>query len=116
MNSFNIMSACEKPLYEENISLYEVIPYKNKKTIESKAIVRLYGNRVVVEGKEIKEFSFDEAFAFAVLGKNKLNIYIGKELWQIKGDKRFNALKYVHAYYRYNNVKKGEQDVLFLGL
>ena len=92
------------------------IPYKNKKKVESKAIVRLYGNRVVIEGKEIKEFSFDEAFAFAVLGKNKLNIYIGKELWQIKGDKRFNALKYVHAYYRYNNVKKGEKDVLFLGL
>ena len=116
MNAFDITSACEKPLYEENISLYQVIPYKNKKTVESKAIIRLYGNRVVIEGKEIKELSFDEASTFAVLGKNKLNIYIGKDIWQIKGDKRFNALKYVHAYYRYNNVKKGEKDVLFLGL
>ena len=71
--------------------------------------------------KEVNEnenlvFSFDETAAVTVLGRNKLNVYIGDELWQIKGSKRFNALKYVHFYYRYNNLKKGDDNVFFLGL
>ena len=116
INSFDVRTVTEKPLYEERVTLYKVIPYKNKKKIESEAIVRLFGNRIVVEGVKTREFSFDEAYAFAVLGRNKLNVYIGKDLWQIKGSKRFNALKYVHFYYSYNNLKKGDDNVLFLGL
>ena len=52
----------------------------------------------------------------AVLGRNKLNLYHGDKLYQVKGDKRFNALKYVHIYHRYKNIRKGEEHVKFLGL
>ena len=37
-------------------------------------------------------------------------------IYQIKSDKRFNALKYVHIFNRYNNICKGDQNVKFLGL
>ena len=51
-----------------------------------------------------------------VLGKNKLNIYDGKEIFQLKGSKRFNALKYVNFFHRYKNQTAGEQGGQFLGL
>ena len=48
--------------------------------------------------------------------KNKLNIYVGKRIFQIKGDCRFNALKYVNIFYRYMQIKKGDNNGKFLGL
>jgi hypothetical protein len=51
-----------------------------------------------------------------MLGKNKMNIYSGKKLYQIKGEKRFNALKYVMLFYRSKNIEKGDQNDEFLGI
>ena len=51
-----------------------------------------------------------------MLGRNKLNIYMGEKLWQLKGGKRFNALKYVNIYYRSKNQGRGDKDGKFLGL
>ena len=36
-----------------------------------------------------------------LISKNKLNIYYKDSLYQIKGEKRFNALKYVNIFYKY---------------
>ena len=51
-----------------------------------------------------------------LIAKNKLNIYHDGHVYQLKGSKRFNALKFVNIYYRYKNVKRGEQNAKFLGL
>ena len=51
-----------------------------------------------------------------VLGKNKLNLYHGETLYQLKGDKRFNALKYVQIFTRSQNIARGDFDAKFLGL
>ena len=77
--------------------------------------------------ESIAETAFDEALSDdirclidhetrLVLGRNKANIYIGDKVYQLKGDKRFNALKYVHIYYRYKNITKGNECEQFLGL
>jgi hypothetical protein len=58
---------------------------------------------------------FAEITAAACLGRNKLNVYHGKQVYQFKGGKRFNAVKYVNLYFRYKNIMKGEGDQ-FLGL
>ena len=88
-----------------------------KREIFENAKVYLYADRVVVaEGEKTREFRFDEASSFAVLGKNKLNIYVGKQIFQLKGDCRFNALKFVHIFYRCQQIRKGEQNGEFLGL
>ena len=60
--------------------------------------------------------SFSDMEAVAVLGRNKLNIYHDKQVYQFKGSKRFNALKYVHLYHRYKNLERGNADAKFLGL
>ena len=68
------------------------------------------------DGKVSYFFSFNDIGAVTVLGRNKLNIYRGEDIFQIKGGKRFNALKYVQIYHRYKNIRKGEPYAEFLGL
>lgn len=108
----------EVPLYRENTSLSEVIVYKRKVLRRKEADIALYGDRVVIDEGRAEELvlPFDEVTAMAVLGRNKANIYHDGRVWQLKGDKRFNALKYVQLYYRHKNIAKGESDAKFLGL
>ena len=106
------------PVYCDRSKLSEVIIYKCKVTLLEDAEIRLYGNRIVIEEGKASEicFRFDDITAISVLGRNKLNIYHDKKVYQFKGDKRFNALKYVNMYYHFKNVSKGETDGEFLGL
>ena len=94
-------------------ALYEVIVYRKKKLIKKCADIKLYSDRVVLDGNVLP---FAEITAASVLGRNKLNIYHDKKVYQLKGSKRFNAIKYVHMYYRYKNVSRGEENEQFLGL
>ncbi|MBQ2324988.1 MAG: hypothetical protein II377_01935, partial [Clostridia bacterium] len=86
--------------------------YKNRYLLKKDASVSLYGDRITVN--ELV-FDFASVSQVSVLGKNKLNIYYGDNLYQLKGSKRFNALKYLHFYYRYKNIT-GENNDKFLGL
>lgn len=108
----------EEPLFRDRAGLSEVILYKKKQPIHDEIGVALYGDRIVIgegTGDELM-MPFDEVSSVAVLGRNKLNIYFGDKVYQVKGDKRFNALKYVNLYHRYMNVKEGNPDGEFLGL
>lgn len=113
VNKLDINEYIDQPMYSEQASFSEVIVYKNKKMIRENAVVELYGDRVLIDDNV---FPFAEITAASVLGRNKLNIYYDKKVYQLKGNKRFNAIKYVHMYYRYKNVNKGEGNEQFLGL
>ena len=92
--------------------------YKNKTPVCKNADVLLYGDKIIIDdgcGKHL-EFPFAEVTAVAVLGRNKLNIYHDNIVYQLKGGKRFNALKYVNIYFRHKNISKGDEDGKFLGL
>ena len=82
------------------------------------ATLCLYGNRVVIsgDGLDVLNFAFEDVKAVTVLGRNKLNIYHGDGVYQFKGVKRFNALKYVNIYYRWKNVTRGAAEATFLGI
>lgn len=106
-----------EPLYVEQVRLSEVIPYKKKVVLDKAATVELYGHSVAVKWKgQERVFTFDELLAVTVLGRNKLNIYFDDRVFQFKGDKRFNAVKYVHLFHRYKNLKRGNENEQFLGL
>ena len=108
----------DKPVYCDRVNVSEVIVYKRKVSIKKEAEIKLYGNRIVIEENKADEicFPFEEITAVSVLGRNKLNIYHDKRVYQLKGDKRFNALKYVNLYYHHKNISRGEADGEFLGL
>lgn len=116
-NSLNLLEYDSEPLYEERGDIYEVIPYKKKNLICKDAKISLYGTKMeIVMGEEKKVFEFSETPYITLLGKNKLDIYSGDTIYQIKSDERFNALKYVHFYHRYKNLLKGDSNGKFLGL
>lgn len=114
VNGLDVTAYTEEPLYTDRVDLSEVVVYKNKKPLAQNVTVKLYGDKIIMEGRE-ESFSFDEINAITVLGKNKLNIYCNKHVYQFKGDLRFNALKYVNLWHRYKNMTRGDEQG-FLGL
>ena len=111
VNQLDVLSQPEKPLYEDTAALSLVEPYKRKILLEKNAKLLLYGNRIQAGDKTL---FFEDIHVITVLGKNKLNIYHRDALYQVKGDSRFNALKYMNIYFRHKNQLAGEGD--FLGI
>ncbi|MBR4992468.1 MAG: 1-acyl-sn-glycerol-3-phosphate acyltransferase [Clostridia bacterium] len=118
INRLDPAAYTDTPMYEDTARLSEVIVYKAKKPLWENARIRLYGDRILMDngqGEELR-FPFEETDAVIVLGRNKLNVYHGGKIYQLKGGKRFNALKYVHIFHRWKNVNKGDGNGKFLGL
>ena len=118
VSGLDLMAHTDTPLYRDTANMSEVIVNKRKVLLEENAKIHLYGDRIVIREGETAEraFPFAELSAAAVLGRNKLNIYHGKQVYQFKGGKRFNALKYVNFYFRYKHIVRGEENGKFLGL
>ena len=109
----DLSAMTETPLYEEHVRLSRVHLYKYKELLSENATVLLYGDRITVDDRV---FPFETLGAVVVLGKNKINLYAGDELLQLKGSQRFNALKYVNFFHKYKNMKSGDANGKFLGL
>ena len=117
VNSTDVTTLTDTPVFTDNASFFEVIPYKKKRHIADGCKIELYGDRITVLGDGVDEsFSFDECSAVTVLGRNKVDIYFGDKIYQIKGEKFMNGIKYVHFYNRYRNIRKGDTNGKFLGL
>lgn len=118
IHNLNPEDFLSKPVYQNTVDFSEVIINKKKILLKENAKITLYGDRIIVHGIHDTDliFNFAETTAVAVLGKNKINIYHDKKVYQIKGNKQFNALKYVNFYYHYKNANKGEGHGKFLGL
>lgn len=113
LNSTDPMALTGAPVYAETVRLSRVHVFKHKELLKKDARVCLYGDRITVDDRV---FPFETTSAVVVLGKNKINLYSGAEVLQLKGSKRFNALKYVHFFHRYKNAKAGDTNGKFLGL
>ena len=118
VNELDVTAHTETPLFTDRVDIFRVQVYKSKKQLDTDVTVALYSDRMVLDHLEGKEetFFFDQVTAITVLGKNKLNIYYNKQVYQFKGSKRFNALKYVNLCHRYKNQMRGDGNVEFLGL
>ncbi len=113
VNSFDMLNCGDEPIYSDTVTLSEVIVYKNKNVLCPETQLALYKDRLTVGELDVK---LSDLTAVSILGKNKINIYYDKKVYQIKGDKRFNALKYVNLFNRYKNLTTGDGNGKFLGL
>ena len=113
INRTDLLALTDAPLYEETVQLSLVHPNSHKDVLQKAATLRLYGDRITLDDRE---FPFRELDALTILGKNKLNLYHGKDILQIKGSKRFNGLKYLNFYHRYKNQTTGDGTGTYLGL
>lgn len=118
INNLDVNKYIASPLYTDTARLSKVIVYKKKICLRPAANLSLYGDKIVIDETADNRMilPFDKISSVAVLGRNKLNIYFEDMLYQIKGDKRFNALKYVNIYHRHKNILGGGKDDKFLGL
>lgn len=112
VNQVDTNAYLETPLFTDKANLSQVLVYDRKVPLEQDMAMAMYGDRLVLGDRVL---SFADISTITVLGKNKMNVYHGKDLFQIKGDKRFNALKYVMLFYRAKNLEKGEGET-FLGI
>jgi hypothetical protein len=113
INSTDTSLLTDAPLYTETVQLRRVIPCSHKQLLRKDATLCLYGDKITIDDQI---FPLAELGAITLLGKNKLNVYTGNEILQLKGCKRFNGLKYVHFYHRHQNIRTGGQHDKFLGL
>lgn len=118
VRALDLSQHTEMPVFCDTANLYQVIVNKRKQLLCEGASVRLYGDKVVIDqGKDnILTIPFAEVFAASVLGRNKLNIYHDDKVYQFKGGKRFNALKYVNFCYRYKQLDAEDTKSIYLGL
>ena len=112
VNHLDTTAMTDAPLWTETARFSRVHAAKRKELLKKEATLCLYGDRITVDDRV---FRFDE-IGVTLLGKNKLNLYEGKEFYQLKSCKRFNGLKYLNFYHRYKNLKTGEEHGQFLGL
>ena len=117
VNELDLSKATDKPVYIDNVQFSEVVLYKNKRVLDKNAKVELYGDKIVVQGKNVSfTFDFDKTDAVTVLGKNKLNIYFDNKVYQIKGEVRFNALRHLNFFHKFKNEIGGTDQDGFLGI
>ena len=118
VNGLDTRDWTDKPLFRDEAELSRVVLYRRKELLRKKAAVALYGDRIVLDEGTPDELRlpFEELGTVTVLGKNKLNLYHGETIYQLKGGKRFNALKYVQICARSRNIVRGDFDDKFLGL
>ena len=118
VNRLDLAPWTDTPLYRDSVKMWEVIPYKNKVAVANSTQLRLYGDRIEVgaENAPLFTFPFAETGTVTVLGKNKINLYIGEKLYQFWGSERFNALRYVNIFYHWQNCQEGAEHGEFLGL
>lgn len=78
---------------DDNVYLWKYQKGKVKELVgKGKLITGLFG--ISFTDNTEHKFNIDEIISTAVVGKNKLNFYVGDITYQIKGDLRYNSLKY----------------------
>lgn len=116
VNSLTLDTALDTPLYQDVVAWRQVIVGKRKKTICKKVQLTLYPDRIeFATQKQSWAFTYADISAMAVMGRNKLNFHCGGKIYQVKGKKRFNALKYMNIFYRYKNIQEDNHGT-FLGI
>ena len=103
------------PIYKDEMELYLSEAFKPKQLI-CDGTLKMYNNRFEFEyGNENIIFNFDDISAITLVGKKKMNIYIGDITYQIFKHSKTNLLKYLHTYYVIKNKNSGG-NYEFLGI
>lgn len=75
----------------------ESIKFKRKKKLDGDRVC-IDGEKLVIAGEKEHVYPLKDIVALTMVGKKKFNFYYEGRILQIKGDKRFCAIKYVHVF------------------
>lgn len=111
ISALDLTKYLETPLWEDFARCQDTQMFKKPSPIFKWAKVSLYGDRYALNATEGDlTIGFNDVSAVTALGKNKLNIYVGDKIYQLKGDCHFNPLVYMNVYYAYVNANKKENE------
>lgn len=117
IGALDLAPYADTPLTSDVVTLSEVIPYDRKRPLSPEVLLSVYADRYELVGRGLSlTVPFSELQATCVLGRNKLNLYRGESILQIKGSSRFNAVKYMNVFYRAKYQKEGITDAKLLGI
>lgn len=113
VNNTDFSKYKEEPVYiTKDITLKENRVRVGKKKIYSGDVLAYYDRFVFGD----LEFKFDDIISCTNLGRCKVGFYTDNKKYQfIDKDKKYAGIKYMHLFYRYKNLKEGN-DSKFLGL
>lgn len=112
LRSLDLTPYLDAPLFCDTVDVYECeVGEKKRRTAEGATLLG-YADRFLVGGETL---SFSEVTGVSVLGRNKLNIYVGARVVQLAGAPSLNVLKYMNLYYSVKE-REGREHAGFLGI
>ncbi|MDE7454091.1 MAG: 1-acyl-sn-glycerol-3-phosphate acyltransferase [Clostridia bacterium] len=76
----------------------ESVKFKSKKKLDGDRVYIDKDKLAISDGRREQVFPLDEITALTMVGKKKFNFYYKDKILQVKGNKRFCAIKYVHIF------------------
>ena len=80
------------------ITFRESIKFKKKKRLDGDRVSIDKDILMISNGKHEQGFPLTRITALTMVGKKKFNFYYDGKILQVKGNKRFCAIKYVHVF------------------
>ncbi|MDE6660877.1 MAG: 1-acyl-sn-glycerol-3-phosphate acyltransferase [Anaeroplasmataceae bacterium] len=87
-----------KQIEDGNILFRESIKFKRKKKLDGDRVSIDKDKLVIYSKKKEQVFMLAKITALTMVGKKKFNFYYEGKILQVKGNKRFCAIKYVHIF------------------
>ncbi len=115
--NLNLEPYKDKHIFADKVNFIDNKYCSKKVVVDEEATLMAYSDRLVVATKDNDYiFMYADINSATVLGRNKMNIYVKQQIFQFRGSKHFNALKYLQLYYKTINEEKGELCGKYLGL
>ncbi len=88
----------------------ESIKFQRKKKLDGDAVA-IDKDNLYITGKEEHVYPIGKIGALTMVGKKKFNFYYDNRILQVKGDKRFCAIKYVHIFDKIKSVLRDKNHL-----
>ena len=119
IREFDLSACTGAPIFEDTANLLEVIVFKRKQTLKKDAQIAIYADRLeMVDEQGRMTLDYGDVKAMVCIAGHKLNIFYKDKIYQLRGGKSFNALKYCNIYYHAKFMEEEHKDgeFQFLGL
>ena len=92
---------------DDEVEIFSVVKEKPRELI-AKGKFAMYGDRIVLTNEEKSiTYPIENVAEMEPLNKNSINMSFDGNIYKIKGQARFNPLKYVNLFYHIKNVSEG---------
>lgn len=95
---------------DDGIRFRESIKLSKKKKLAGNRVLMNKENLIISDKKEKSVYPLKDITALTMVGKKKFNFYYGGKILQVKGNKRFCAIKYAHIFDGLRQMNGGEKE------